>query len=141
MIYTSLHPLSLHDALPILTPPLTDTGLDLRGGEHAALAIERPDLGAGEDGGARALEIEDVRSPVRQDFVARPAVQHDRDLIAHRARRQEDGVLLAEQLLHHVEQAIGAGVLVALLVADRRLGHGLAHSRRRPRRGIALTIE
>src|SRR3546814_5123890 len=87
-----------------MTPPFPTR----RSSELAALAIERPDLGAGEDGGARALEIEDVRSPVRQDSVARPAVQHDRDLIAHRARRQEDGVLLAEQLLHHVEQAIGA---------------------------------
>src|SRR3546814_18771737 len=119
-----------------MTPPFPTR----RSSELAALAIGRPDLGAGEDGGARALEIEDVRSPVRQDFVARPAVQHDPDLIAHRARRQEDGVLLAEQLLHHVEQAIGAGVLVSMLVADPRRGHGLVPSRRRARLGIAMQM-
>ena len=75
------------------------------------------------------------------DLVAGPAVDQDRNLVAHGAGGEEQGRFLAEKIGDARAQAIDARVLAALLVADRRLGHGTAHRRRRPGRGVADEID
>ena len=65
--------------------------------------------------------------PARAAVVARTAVNGERDLIAHRARRHEQRRLLAQQLRHHRLEAVHGRVFAVLLVAHIRLGHGAPH--------------
>src|SRR3546814_7077254 len=57
------------------------------------------------------------------DLLARATVDVDGELVAHGAGRQEDRGLLVQQLRRHLAEAVHTGIVAALLVADRCLGH------------------
>jgi len=63
-------------------------------GEHALRRVERLHHRARERGGAAGLGDDRVRGPVQDGFVAaRSDVEPERDLVAHRPGREEDGRL------------------------------------------------
>ena len=96
---------------------------------------------AGKDRRPAAFRRNDVGRAVGDDFVAWTAVDQDGDLVAHGARRHENRRLFAKKLTGHGTQAVNAGVFIALLVANRRLGDGFAHARRGSRLGIAVQVD
>ena len=100
-----------------------------RGGvEGAARAVERGEHRAPQRRRAARLEAQRVGGAVQQHLVAAVAeVQAEADRVAHRARRQEDGGLVAEQLGDALAQRRDRRVGEALLVADVGLGHRAAH--------------
>ena len=66
--------------------------------------------------------------PVQVHLVAERAdVEADRDLVAHRPRREEDGLLHPEQLGDFLLQSDHGRIEAALFVADLGVGHRLAH--------------
>src|SRR3712207_6457063 len=81
-------------------------------------AVERSNVDAGECGGAARLEVDRMGGMVGQHLVAGAAVHPERDLVAHRARRQEDGHLLAEEVRDHLGQQVDRRVFAFLLVTD-----------------------
>ena len=70
----------------------------LLAGEDAAHALQGPDHGARQGRGAAGLRMDRVGGLVQDDLVARLAPDPVGDLVAHGARRQEQGGLLAQQL-------------------------------------------
>ena len=77
--------------------------------------------GPGEDSRATGFGVQRVGSPVAVELVARPTVQRQRDLVAHRPRGQEHGGRFAEEFRHRFDQLIYARVFAELLVPDRRV--------------------
>ena len=77
---------------------------------------------------------------VQNDLVSRPAVHRERHLVAHRARRQEERGLLAQQLGDRVLQLIHRRVLELLLVAHFGVAHEAAHRRGRAGNGVAVQV-
>ena len=65
--------------------------------EDAVVAVERAAGDAAEHGGAAGLVVVDVAVGVAEQLVAGLRVDLDADLVGHRARRHEQGGLLAEQ--------------------------------------------
>ncbi len=104
-----------------------DGGLEGRRVVLPARAVEGPDVDAGQRGRTAALEVDRMRRLVRQHLFAVSAVHAERDLVAHRARRQEECRLLAEELGHHLLEKVDRGILVLLLVAHFGLAHEAAH--------------
>ena len=70
----------------------------LIGTENAATTAQRLNHHAGERGGTAAFETDDVRGRIADHFLAGATVHRERDLVRHRAGRQEHRVFLAEQL-------------------------------------------
>jgi hypothetical protein len=100
-----------------------------RGVELAALALESQDQRAGERAHSTALVLDDVGGFVGQNLVAGTAVRPDRDLIAHRARRQKHRRLLAEQRGHAVAERVHGRIVAMLFVTDLGADHGFLHRR------------
>ena len=92
-------------------------------------------------GGAAELVDEHVRVLLRDEHVARPAVELERDLVGHRRGRQEERALLAEQLGDPFLQLVDRRVFLHLLVADDRRRDGGAHPRRRASDGVGAKID
>src|SRR3546814_18653872 len=67
------------------------------------------------------------------DLLARATVDVDGELVAHGAGRQEDRGLLVQQLRRHLAEAVHTGIVAALLVADRCLGHEIGRAQWRER--------
>src|SRR3546814_11011769 len=82
--------------------------------ELPARAVEPLHLDAGEGRRAAALEIQDMRAAVRDDLLARSAVDVDGELVAHGARRQKHRRLLAQQLGGHRAEAVNAGIVAEI---------------------------
>ncbi len=119
----------------------TDGGLEGGYVELPTGALEGLHVHAGEGGGAARFEMDRVRRLVREHLLARPAMHAQGDLVAHRARRQEEGRLFAEKVRDHLLQEIDGGVLVFLLVPHLRLAHEAAHLGGGPGHGIAVEID
>jgi hypothetical protein len=83
------------------------------------------------------LGDEDVRELLGDQLVAGLAEHPQRDLVRHRRRRDEDRVILAEDLGRAPLELVDGRVLPDLLVADLgvrdRLPHRLCRLRRRVR--------
>jgi hypothetical protein len=77
---------------------------------------------------------------LEQDLVACPAVDRERDLIAHGAGRKKQRLLFAEELGHGFLEQIDGGVFPQLFVADFRFTHEPAHGRRGTGDGIAEQV-
>ena len=116
-------------------------GLDGGRIELAARPVHRAHVHAGQRAGSAALEMDRVRGVVRDDLLARPRVHAQRDLVAHRPRRQEDGRFFAQQLGHHLAEQVDGGILHLLLVAHLRLAHEAPHVGGRPRDGVAVEVD
>ena len=113
----------------------------LRCREPAAAARQADGEEPGVGGGAAELVDEHVRVLLRDEHVARTAVQLEGDLVGHRGGRQEEGALLAEQLGDAFLQLVDRRVFLHLLVADDRCRDGGAHPRRRARDGVGAKID
>ncbi len=109
--------------------------------EYSALTVDRAQHHAGEHGRAATLGIDNMRGLVGYDFVSGLAVNHDRNLVAHRPRRHEDRRLLAQHICNHFAKPVGRRILTALLIADRRTCHRLSHRRGRTCLGIAIKVD
>ena len=59
----------------------------LLGAVNAAFAINRAGLGTGQRGRATGFGVQGMGGAVAVELVARPAMEHQRDLVAHRAGR------------------------------------------------------
>ena len=64
-----------------------------------------------------------------------------RDLVAHRAGRQEERGVLPEELRDHRLERVDGRILALLLVPDLRLAHEPAHLLRGFRDGVALEVD
>src|SRR5215217_5960105 len=87
------------------------------------------------------LGEQQVRVLLGEQLVARPRLDPQRDLVRHRGRRQEDGLLLTEQRSGAALELEHRRVLALLLVADLRARDRLAHRRRRPRRRVGAQVD
>ena len=121
--------------------PRTDGVTYLVGREDAAVGGERLHREAGVDGRPAQLVAKDVRHRLGDDLVARLGQRSERDLISHRGRRDEDRLVLAEQLGGALLERDHGRVFALLLVADNRFGNGLAHARRGLRDGVRAKVD
>ncbi len=110
------------------------------GREQSAGARDR-ELHARVGGGGAGLMPDDVRFIADDDVVAGSCEQLQADLVRHRAARDEQRCLLAEQLGDALLQPVDARVFAVLVVADWRLGHGPAHAVGRPRHRVRAEID
>ena len=78
---------------------------------------------------------------MRNYLVTRTAMDEYRDLVRHRARRQEDRGLVAQQGSRTLNETIDGGVFEMLLVANDCIGDHLPHRGRRARLRIAVKID
>ncbi len=115
-------------------------GLEVGGGEEPALPDHR-ELHAGIGGGRAGFVPDDMRLVADHDLVARTRQQLEGDLVRHRAAGYEERRLLSQLRSDALLQAIDRGILAVLVVADRRLRHGLAHGRRRQGHGIGAKVD
>ena len=110
-------------------------------GVYPPFAVERRDHHPAQGRRRSSFEVDDMRGAVGDDLVPRGAVDPDGDLVAHRPGGEEHRGLLAEEVRHHLAQAVHARVLQALLVADRRSGHRLAHGPGGEGLGVAVEVD
>ena len=82
-----------------------------------------------------------VRFVAEHDIVAGPRQDLERDLIGHRAARNEDRGLLAEQCRHAFLQQVDRRIFAVLVVADLGFGDRAPHARRRLRHGVGTKID
>ena len=81
---------------------------------------------------------------VRSSAISSPAALAEaveRDLVRHRRGRQEERLLLPEQLGRTTLQLVDGRVLAQLLVADLGGGHRGTHLRRRDRRRVRAKVD
>jgi hypothetical protein len=93
---------------------------DLLRRQPAAIAGERPGLEAAVCGRPAQLGDEDVRVLLREELVARLAVETQRDLVRHRRRREVDGLVVSEKLSGSLLEPVDRRVLALLFVPDLR---------------------
>ena len=103
-----------------------DRGFELVRGEQPAPS-DLDQLHAGVGRGAAGLVPAGVRLAAGDDLVARPRQHAQRHLVGHRARRQPERRLLAQQLRAALLQQVRRRVLAVLAVAHRGGGHRRAH--------------
>ncbi len=116
--------------------------LDRGGVELAAQAVDRAHVDAGQRRRPSGLEVDRVRGVVGDHLFAGPRVDAERDLVTHRAGRQEHRGFLAEEIGHHFAQSTVDGrVLELLLVTHLGLAHEAAHLGRGARDGVAGQID
>ena len=118
-----------------------DRSLDISRFENTVFPIQHINQRARHRGRSTGLIIDDMGRPVGNDLVTGRTVDCQRNLVAHRAGRQEDRIFLAKALRDLITQPIDTGIEPVLLIADLRLGHRLAHAGRRLRLGIAVEID
>ena len=75
------------------------------------------------------------------ELVAGLRVQPERDLVRHRRGRQEDRLVLPEQLRGALLQLVDRRILALLLVADLGGGDRGPHARGRPRGGVGAEVD
>ena len=113
----------------------------LIGRDPAAVARQRMRDEAGVHRGASGLEDEHVR-PLLGDQLAAPLrLAEERDLVRHRRRRQEERLLLAEQVGRAALELVDRRVLAQLLVAHVGRRHRRAHLGRRLRGGVGAEVD
>ena len=103
--------------------------LNVRAGENAALAVEAAAHHPGQGGRAAGFVIVDVRIGIDQHLVARFGVPAHGQLVGHGAGSGVKGGRLAEEGRSLGLQCLHRRVIAKHIVADFRLGHGLAHGR------------
>src|SRR5436190_8008254 len=143
------HVRGLLDAHEALARPVTPAGagavdrvLERARGEHAAVAVDLGDDRAGQLGRAAGLGDQRVRlAPNEHPLAAGADVQANRDLVAHRAARQEDRRLVTQERGHPLLERLGRRVRAALLVAHLGLGDGRAHARRGARLRVGVEVD
>src|SRR5690606_24839916 len=93
---TSVNSLLQHNQTRLRCVPFTgpDTVSNLLGGKHTMLPIQRVHHGSCQGGRPPGFRPNDMRRHIGKYFITWPAVHQYGYLIAHDARRQENGSLL-----------------------------------------------
>ncbi len=117
-----------------------DPRLDSGNRHPAAGPGDRAREESGERGHRPHLVVEDVAPLLDDDLGPGAPVDPQRDLVPHRAGRDEEGRLEAEDLGRPLLEASDRRVLAVDVVADLGLGHGAAHRRRRLRDGVGTEV-
>ena len=110
-------------------------------GEPAAVARQSARLQSGECRGSSELGDHDVRRLLHHQLGAPLAEDRERDLVAHRRRRQVHGLFVAEQSGDALLEREHRRVLPLLLVTDVGPRHRLAHALRRLRLRVGTKID
>ena len=92
-------------------------------------------------GGPTELRQHDVRVLLDEQRIARAAEDVQRDLIRHRRGRQEDRLLVPEELGASPLELVDGRVLPLLLVADGGVRDRVAHRPRRLGQGVGAEID
>ena len=95
--------------------------------EQAAIALERSRRHARQPGDAAGLPDVNVRRRRAQQLIAGLRIDADADLVGHRAGRNKQGRLLAEQLGGPGLETLDRRIVAEDVVADLRLGHRPPH--------------
>ena len=90
---------------------------------------------------AAVLVDHDVRVLLRDEDVAGPRVQLERDLVRHRRGRHEDRRLVPEERRGALLERVDGRILALLLVPDLRLRDRAPHALGRPRRGVGAQVD
>ena len=101
---------------------------DHLGPEAAVRRRDRPRQQSGEHGRPTELRDHHVRVLFREQLVAGPAQDPERDLVRHRGRGHEHRLLVAQQLGGACLELVDGRVLALLLVADDGVRDRLAHA-------------
>ncbi len=109
--------------------------------QQAKVAFDRLDRDSAQLGISGLLVVENVAARLAQKFIARPAMQPDANLIRHRARRDQQRSLLAEELGQAGLEPQDGGVFVENVVADFRGGHCGPHAGGRLGERVAAKIQ
>jgi hypothetical protein len=109
--------------------------------EEPALGGDRPRLHAPERSQRAGLERDAVGARVADDLVAGAGEDAERDLVRHRARRDEERRLLPEERGHPLLEPVHARVLAVHVVPDLRPRHRLAHGRGGPRHRVGAKVD
>ena len=108
---------------------------------QAAVGIQRAGGHSPVAGDTACLPDVDVGAGVAEQLIAGLGMNADGDLVGHRARGDEEGGLLAEQLGHLAFQGDDRGVLAVDVVADLGLGHRPSHRGGRFRDGVGAKVD
>ena len=92
-------------------------------------------------GGPTELRQHDVRVLLDEQRVARAAEDVQRDLVRHRRGRQEDRLLVPEELGPSPLELVDGRVLALLLVADGGVRDRVTHRPRRLGQGVGAEID
>ena len=111
--------------------PVADLGHDLLGREPTVDSGETDRQQAGMGCGPAQLRQHDVRVALDQERVPGSAEDVEGDLIRHGGGRQEDSLLLAEELRPTPLELVDRRILPLLLVSDGRARDRLPHRGRR----------
>jgi hypothetical protein len=117
-----------------------DRGDELRRREDAARA-DLGELHAGVRCRAAGLVPDRVALAADDHVVAGPRQDAQRHLVGHRAARQPERGLLAQQRGDRVLEPVDRRVLAVLVVADGRRRHRRAHLGRRPGDGVGAQVD
>ena len=109
--------------------------------ERAIRRVEDAQLHLAERRRGALLVEDDVRLGVEEDLVAAARERPDGGLVAHRAGREVEAGLLAEQAGGVFLQAQDGRVVSEDVVADLGLGHHATHLGRRLGNGVAAQVD
>ena len=115
----------------------TNVGGNLLRRYHALLAIEWIELDPGQHRRSGDFIVEDVTIAVADNFVAASSVGGERDLVRHRAARDEQRGLFSEERRHAFLKRDYRRVVAEDVVTNFCLGHGPAHFGARTRDRVA----
>ena len=118
-----------------------DGGSDLVGCDPSAVARQPAHDEPRVHGRPARLEDERVRPLLRDQLAPALAQAVERDLVGHGRGRQEQRLLLPEQLGGTTLQLVDGRVLAQLLVPHLRGGHRGTHLRRRDRRRVRAKVD
>ena len=114
---------------------------DVVGLQHAVAVVDLDELDPGVHGGGAVLVGHHVLAASGHHGGARRGEQPDGDLVAHDARRDEEGRRLAHPLREQLLECPHRRVLAIVVVADLGVRHGSAHRRRGPGDGVAAQVD
>ena len=124
-----------------VVPPRRHGRAHVVGREMAARRVDHARHHPGDLGHSRELVAAHVAAALGQHLVAAPGQEPDRDLVAHRARRDEERRLHPQELGRALFQPVDGRILAVDVVADLGLRHGLAHLRGRLGDGVGAQVD
>ena len=117
-----------------------DRHFNLSGVKDATICRDHMELHARQRGGSALLVPHDMGSTFDNDFVPRPGLDTDGQLVRHRAGWDKECVGLPKEGRGHFLETVDSGILPIDVIADLSASHHLAHCIRRLGDRIAAQI-